>query len=571
MARKELFFKLWIGAAVVMLFGVMYFLTLLGPRGDGEERPRGPQRDVPMDPMLNPALQELRRQVDEKVALFLELTETGDDIEFAEPIEQALAIQRRIINERGTAIAPAADLQREDELTALRDEFVGGILTRKVRDLVSEAEILYRREQFEEARSLLQDAIKVRQDIDRRYGRSSHRNPSETRVLVDRLDEWNTRPLLHRSQDLREEAFQALDRQEWETARNKMQEALALQQELFENHRDSRLASISRLRAYERDWDQIQAAELESAILRSEDAARQQILDEDWSGAAENAEAALSAFNQLERRVPRHRLVRENYRGRLESLRETTASATLNQELQFLENMLRTALQSRNAVEISRRVGELYRIHNQFRRQFPNSAFYRPEEHRRITFLNNLRLEIPLLQEMIDNRLREVPGRESVRLLEVEVWQDLFEKVMNENPSSHKGALLPVESVTWQEAEMFCRRMGWILGQAVSLPEREVFRSALGDVVASAVAVQSVNSQNSDRVIAPIGLRAPNRHGFQDLLGNVAEWISGHRGDKVIAIGGSARDNPVRLAAVPEEEREPDERNRFIGFRFQVR
>jgi hypothetical protein len=58
------------------------------------------------------------------------------------------------------------------------------------------------------------------------------------------------------------------------------------------------------------------------------------------------------------------------------------------------------------------------------------------------------------------------------------------------------------------------------------------------------------------------------------LLGNVAEWLDSGQDDdpeRVVAIGGSARDSLLRLAGIPEESRSPTERNRFVGFRFAVK
>ena len=41
-----------------------------------------------------------------------------------------------------------------------------------------------------------------------------------------------------------------------------------------------------------------------------------------------------------------------------------------------------------------------------------------------------------------------------------EVIQSDFEKVMSANPSKYKGANLPVDSVTWDEADTYCKKRG---------------------------------------------------------------------------------------------------------------
>lgn len=566
-ARKEFYKKLWIAGAIVLLFAFMYALTFLGPRGDERERPLV-DRDAPADPLLNPALIAMREQVQLKRIEFQQQSQ-HNSLANAEPIEQAIDLQRQVIQNRGTAITPASDIQTLDELVAERDQFVGRILFEESKELQSAAEREYQKGKYAEASEKLAQVIRIRRDIDRRYAQSSHRNPSQTRQLEQQLEEWQVRPLAARSEELRNAAMDALARKDWDEAREKMREALSLQQELYENHRDSRQASISRLRSFERDWETVLTTQIIYHLNSEESAAQEAISLQNWADAARHSEAALRYHAELTKRAPRHPDVRGTRKARLEGLLETSASADINERLQQAETALLADLQQRNAIELPRRIGDVYRIYSQFRRSYPNSTFYQEAGFKRIDFLNDMRMEVAFIQELVDNRMRPVPGKNNVFLLETEVWQDLYEKIMGSNPSIQTSTLMPVESVNWEEANEFCRRMSWILAEQVSLPTRQTFIAALGNVAASEVAAQSVNSQNSNREIQPIGRRAPNRHGFYDLLGNVAEWLIEQDGSYVVAIGGTARDNPVRLATVPEESRLNDERNRYIGFRFQ--
>lgn len=566
-ARKQFYNKLWIGAAVVLLFAFMYSLTFLGPRGEDAER-LAVDRDTPADPLLNPALIAMREQVERKLFEF-EQQPDRSTLEAAEPVEQAIKIQQQVIQNRGNAFAPSSDIQKLDELVATRDQFVGEVLFLESSELKDEAERLYRESEYQQAAEKLEEVIRIRKDIDRRYAQSSRRNPSQTRLLEQQLEEWQVRPLAARSEGLRNQAMLALQRMEWDEAREKMRQALTLQQELYENHRESRQASISRLRSFERDWEDVLTTQLSYRINNEESSAQAAIAEQNWAEATVHAQAALKAYAELVFRSPRHTTVNKQRKDSLEGLVETSASAEISQRLQQAEAALLLDLQHRNAIELTRRIGDVYRIYSQFRRSYPNSTFYNEAGFRRIDFLNDIRMEVAFIQELVDNRMREVPSKSGIYLLETEVWQDLFEKIMGSNPSLQPNVLMPVESVTWDEATRFCQRMGWILAEEVSLPTRMTYLAALGSVAASEVAAQSVNSQNSEREIQPIGRRAPNRHGFYDLLGNVGEWLNEQDGNNITAIGGTARDNPVRLASIPEEKRLQDERNRYIGFRFQ--
>src|SRR5690606_31384916 len=118
---------------------------------------------------------------------------------------------------------------------------------------------------------------------------------------------------------------------------------------------------------------------------------------------------ALSVFQQLARRYPRHPFIQEDRIRWLETLIETTSSASLYERLNHAEDRLLQDLRQRLPNELTRGIGETYRLYNQFRRNFPRSTLFDPERFERIAFLNNIRAEIPLIQELIDNRLRPVP------------------------------------------------------------------------------------------------------------------------------------------------------------------
>lgn len=55
-------------------------------------------------------------------------------------------------------------------------------------------------------------------------------------------------------------------------------------------------------------------------------------------------------------------------------------------------------------------------------------------------------------------------------MMETEVTQELWEKMMHYNRSFHKGKLLPVENVSWKECEIFCKRLSRKTGLLFRLP-----------------------------------------------------------------------------------------------------
>ncbi len=110
-----------------------------------------------------------------------------------------------------------------------------------------------------------------------------------------------------------------------------------------------------------------------------------------------------------------------------------------------------------------------------------------------------------------------------------EVTQAEYERVMRSNPSKFKGSNLPVESVTWVEADTYCKRVGKRLPT-----ELEWEKAAKGgsDSIYSwgddgdMADVYAWYKNNSEGKTHPVGEKSPNGYGVYDMAGNVWEWTS---------------------------------------------
>ncbi len=196
-----------------------------------------------------------------------------------------------------------------------------------------------------------------------------------------------------------------------------------------------------------------------------------------------------------------------------------------------------------------------------------------------------------------------------------EVTQQQFKEVMGINPSYHsagggagKGVSansLPVENVTWYEAEAFCKRLSSLAGEQRAgrqyrLPTEAEWEYCCRAGSSSAYPfkpqwhetdpkgeIAGKDPHPTDEPLAPqpVGSYPPNPFGLYDMRGNVFEWCSdwfnrsyyrrspvddpegpqsGYlkvvRGWDWVFIGGQCKDFHVVTA--------PDKRNRFIGFRI---
>lgn len=115
-----------------------------------------------------------------------------------------------------------------------------------------------------------------------------------------------------------------------------------------------------------------------------------------------------------------------------------------------------------------------------------------------------------------------------------EVTQKQWRVLMPENPSRNKGKNLPVEGVSWQDAQQFVRRLNQIdpAGRYRLATEAEWMLAAVtgggSPDPEDLYRYGNCLSQSKDDYdkTAPVGCFEPNSLGMFDLYGNVSEWVS---------------------------------------------
>jgi len=153
-----------------------------------------------------------------------------------------------------------------------------------------------------------------------------------------------------------------------------------------------------------------------------------------------------------------------------------------------------------------------------------------------------------------DEVLHQVTLTQGYWLGKYEVTQAQYQAIMETNPSYYKGADLPVEQVSWNDAMDFCAKLTEIEKTAGRLPagyEYTLPTEAQWEYACRAGTSTALNSgmdlsnaeecpemdevgwyyYNSDSMTHPVGQKQPNAWGLYDMHGNVYEWCLDWYGD----------------------------------------
>ncbi len=181
------------------------------------------------------------------------------------------------------------------------------------------------------------------------------------------------------------------------------------------------------------------------------------------------------------------------------------------------------------------------------------------------------------------------------------VTQEEYERVMGTNPSKFKnvGGRVPVEDVSWEEAQDFCRRLSGLpeeqaVGRRYRLPTEAEWeyacragsttRYCFGDSEAT-LREYAWFWENAGKTTHPVGEKKRNAWGLYDMYGNVWEWCQywygaayyassplddpegPTGGSRRVARGGSWEDAARFCRSAFRHYYSPGRRDKFLGFR----
>ncbi len=164
---------------------------------------------------------------------------------------------------------------------------------------------------------------------------------------------------------------------------------------------------------------------------------------------------------------------------------------------------------------------------------------------------------------------------------QTDVTQEAYQRVIGRNPSHFKGAGLPVETVSWSQAQAYCEAVG------ARLPTDAEWEYAArgGNPASQHGALREIAwfGGNSRSETHPVAQKKANAFGLYDMLGNVWQWTADWYGDYASTPasdpsgpsagtgrtlrGGSWADYSRFVRASEREAALPGDRYDVIGFR----
>jgi formylglycine-generating enzyme required for sulfatase activity len=131
---------------------------------------------------------------------------------------------------------------------------------------------------------------------------------------------------------------------------------------------------------------------------------------------------------------------------------------------------------------------------------------------------------------LTDGWLHRVVISRSLEMGKCEVTQAQWKAALGSNPSFNKGDTLPVENVSWDEAQQFIDRLNFAAdGFKYRMPTEAEWEYACragttGEYVGY-LDEMAWYEKNSGNTTHPVGQKKSNAFGFHDMLGNVREML----------------------------------------------
>lgn len=553
--------RIWVfcGLGLAALGGLYYFLATIGPKRVGDPSSMITKPDDPAVARLSDEISALERSYRQAADAHLTTTES------TEALVQAVEKQKELLKAfSGAGVDQSTRLNRlEAELATVRAREKVVV----VDGLEKDGEDLLRADKIDQAGEKLREALRLQREINGSSASSRYKNYVRETSLAQAVAAVEAAPLRKEMDSALAAARLATTEQRWADALTAYTAARDAQARINREYGRTRYADLAGADRLNAEIESLNAAGIASDIEAKEKAGDQAVIQRLSAEAAALFTDAGTLQLKVNQNYPRSRFVSSQRIEDLEVKRQTALSMGIADSLVELDRSISRNLNKRQIVAAEQKLGEAGLLAEKLFKEYPKSRRLDGSLRIKIAYLSLRRTDLRRLQDEIYDRLIPLPGVDDRLMLKTEVPQSLYVLVMNTNPSRNAGRSLPVDSVSWNDAQDFCMRLSWLLGTTVRLPSSDEFRVALGADGGGDI----WSRDNSDGHSQDVGRQKPNAAGFSDLLGNLAEWCAADAdSDKAPAVGGSYLVESSVVAKAPTEFLIKSDRARHVGLRIVV-
>lgn len=172
-------------------------------------------------------------------------------------------------------------------------------------------------------------------------------------------------------------------------------------------------------------------------------------------------------------------------------------------------------------------------------------------------------------------------------MAQFETTQEVWGKIMDNNPSSSQGKTLPVTDVSWHDVMTFIQKLQQF-DPRFDLPSEAHWEHAAKAGTDAAYALprdeMTWHKENSGNQAHPVGKKAPNPWQLYDIHGNVGEWVKDWKadfnttaqtdptgpasGERKLIKGGQFTGRLRHTQSFDRQSGPPDSKYFFTGFRI---
>lgn len=420
-----------------------------------------------------------------------------------------------------------------------------------------------------QAATQLRQALTAENEISQRWVLSSLDDPGRRARLDIRLRRMEAEPLWEKGRALERQADAAVVAGDLVAAEKALGESLAIEQDYAMRFRDVRQTEFDREARLQRKLDTVRSLAAKALIDEAVRQAQAFEASREWLSAAERWKAASDGLLELINRFPQSA---HASRPQAEAYAAAQAQALAMPEVEYFRNgmaavreLLRAGDTAQAAVQVSSLAARVEILCSKFPKALPAVD----PDRQQLAAIRERTATLGIIRESLANQLIALPGDKPRKMLRTEVSQALYAAVMGGNPSARRDPARPVESLTYDEAERFCVRLGWLTGMKVRLPDEADYVAAQGELGRKPSPEEAWTLDTSDGQVRPVATAKPNPLGFYDLCGNVAEWVRSVDGLPTATVAGgdaqSALETSLPLVRVNRQEA-----SRLRGFRLVI-